>query len=146
MPCHCGNFRQQMQIQWVVCTILHLDDYVIGMQFKIYSAVGKYRKNSFGGNSNPIRFEREGFASMSANSKSLCTIVYLKAFRNWSKWASGGSLRCGSVWWHTQWLKAAALGAQWCILAESRLSSYNSAELFALNRIGKALIFIFLFQ
>ena len=36
------------------------------MQFKMYSAVGRYRKNSYGGNSNPMGFGRECFSSMSA--------------------------------------------------------------------------------
>ena len=36
------------------------------MQFKMYSAVGRYRKKSYGVNSNSMGFEREGFASMSA--------------------------------------------------------------------------------
>ena len=49
MPCHCGNSRHHMQIEWVVFNILHLDNYVIGMQFKMYSALGRYRKNSYGG-------------------------------------------------------------------------------------------------
>ena len=33
----------------------------------MYCVLGRYRKDSYGGNSNPIHFEREGFASMSAN-------------------------------------------------------------------------------
>ena len=39
---------------------------MIGIQFKMYSAVGRYRKNSYGGDSNAMGFEREGFSSMSA--------------------------------------------------------------------------------